>query len=104
MTDYEDPDTGKHEILAAGRLSKLNGVNEAEFSMLVSDRYQGKGIGTEMLRRLLQMGRDAGLSKISADILPENRAMQHVCQKLGFHVQRTISENSEPMVKATISL
>jgi acetyltransferase len=104
VTASEDPNTGAQEILAAGRLSKLRGVSEAEFSMLVSDRHQGKGIGTEMLRRLLQMGRDAGIAKISADILPENRAMQHVCQKLGFHLQQTISDSSEPIVKATIAL
>ncbi|HEY9699698.1 MAG TPA: bifunctional acetate--CoA ligase family protein/GNAT family N-acetyltransferase [Trichocoleus sp.] len=104
VTAYKDPNTGAQEILAAGRLSKLRGVSEAEFSMLVSDRHQGKGIGTEMLRRLLQMGRDAGIAKISADILPENRAMQHVCQKLGFHLQQTISDSSEPTVKAAIAL
>ncbi|WP_263971789.1 bifunctional acetate--CoA ligase family protein/GNAT family N-acetyltransferase [Leptolyngbya ohadii] len=103
VTDLENPD-GTQEILAAGRLSKLHGIPEAEFSMLVSDKYQGQGIGTEMLRRLLQMGRDAGLKRIQAEILPENRAMQHVCQKLGFQIRRTVSEDSEPIVRATIDL
>ena len=84
VADYKNPETGNHEILAVARLSKLHGVNEAEFAMLVSDSAQRQGLGTELLRRLLQVGRDEKLDRISAEILPENRAMQRVCEKVGF--------------------
>jgi acetyltransferase len=53
----------------------------------VSDPHQHQGLGTELLRLLLQIGRDEGLRRISAEILPENHAMQHICQRLGFTVQ-----------------
>ncbi|MDZ8030093.1 hypothetical protein [Nostoc sp. DedSLP04] len=43
--------------------------------MLVSDRYQCQGLKTEVLRRLLQVGRDEHLTLI-VDILTENSAMQ----------------------------
>lgn len=104
VAEAKDPLTGEPEILAAGRLTKLHDMREAEFSILVSDRYQGQGLATEMLRRLMQIGQDEQLQTIVAHILPENRAMQHVCQKLGFTLDRTISEEMEPMVKATIEL
>lgn len=104
VAETKDDKTGEPVILAAGRLSKLHGTEDAEFSMLVSDRYQNQGLGSELLRRLVQIGRDEQLQHITADILPENRAMQHVCQKLGFQLQRIISEDAEPMVKAVLSL
>ncbi|MDJ0737439.1 MAG: bifunctional acetate--CoA ligase family protein/GNAT family N-acetyltransferase [Nostocaceae cyanobacterium] len=99
VTDYKNPETGKHEILAVGRLSQLHGVSEAEFALLVSDRFQRQGLGTELLRRLLQVGKDEGIERITADILPENSAMQRVCEKVGFRVHR-----SADSVKAEIDL
>nr|WP_238569036.1 bifunctional acetate--CoA ligase family protein/GNAT family N-acetyltransferase [Xenococcus sp. PCC 7305] len=79
-----DPDTQKREILGVGRLSKIHGTNEAKFGMLVSDRHQGVGLGTELLYFLLDIGRQEKLSCIKAEILPENYTMQHLCRKLGF--------------------
>jgi acetyltransferase len=89
VVEYQHPETGESEILAVGRLSKLHGINEAEFAMLVSDPFQKQGLGTELLRRLIQIGQDEKLERIKAEILPENRAMQHVCEKVGFRLQRT---------------
>ncbi|QFS50676.1 bifunctional acetate--CoA ligase family protein/GNAT family N-acetyltransferase [Nostoc sphaeroides] len=89
VVDYQNPKTEEHELLAIGRLSKLHGTNEAEFAMLVSDRYQCQGLGTELLKRLLQVGRDEHLTLISAEILAENSAMRRVCEKLGFRISPT---------------
>jgi acetyltransferase len=92
VADYDNPHSGQHEIIAAARLTKQHGTNTAEFSMMVSDRYQCQGLGTELLQRLVQVGRDEGLSSINADILAENGPMQRVCQKIGFRV----SHSDEP--------
>lgn len=89
VADYKHPQTQQHEILAVGRLSKLHGTNEAEFAILISDRFQCRGLGTELLRRLLQVGRQENLDRIHAEILSDNRAMQRVCEKLGFQIYRT---------------
>jgi acetyltransferase len=101
VADYTNPQTGENHILAIGRLSKLHGKNEAEFAMLVSAPYQYRGLGTELVRRLIQVGRDEKLERISAEILAENYGMQRVCEKLGFHIYRS-SESS--VVKAEIYL
>jgi acetyltransferase len=99
IADYYNHDTKEPEMLGLGRLSKLHGVNEAEFDLLISDAYQGHGLGTELLQRLVQIGRDEGLDRIRADILRENRSMQKVAEKAGFSLQQT--GNS---VKAEIEL
>ncbi|MBD2209078.1 bifunctional acetate--CoA ligase family protein/GNAT family N-acetyltransferase [Nostoc linckia FACHB-104] len=89
------------EILAVGRLSKVHGTNTAEFAIVVSDRVQCQGVGTELLGRLIEIGRDEQLSKITADILSENHGMQKVCEKLGFRIQRTADPT---VVKAEFDL
>jgi acetyltransferase len=93
VADYDNPQTGAHEILAVARLSKLHGLNAAEFALLVSDRYQCQGIGTELLQRLIQVGQDEQLEHITAEILPDNSGMQRVCKKLGFQMRRVSDSN-----------
>ena len=41
---------GQHQILAVGRLIKEHGIDHAEFAVLVSDAWQGKGLGSELLK------------------------------------------------------
>ncbi|RUT04364.1 GNAT family N-acetyltransferase [Dulcicalothrix desertica PCC 7102] len=101
VADYKNPKTQQHEILAVGRLSKIHGSNTAEFAMLVSDRFQYQGLGTELLKRLLQIGRDENLTGIGASILLENRGMQRICEKLGF-LKYNSDDNS--VVKVEINL
>jgi acetyltransferase len=90
-------DDGEDQIIGVGRLTKQPGRSEAEFAMLVIDEYQGEGIGTELLRRLVEVGENEGLDRITADILQQNRAMQRVCEKLGFDLVR---RDGREMVKA----
>ncbi|MBD2524747.1 bifunctional acetate--CoA ligase family protein/GNAT family N-acetyltransferase [Nostoc sp. FACHB-133] len=89
VVEYQNPETQTRQILAVGRLSKIHGTNEAEFAIVVCDRSQCQGIGTELLQRLLQVSRDEQLSTITADILVDNYGMQKVCEKLGFRIQHT---------------
>ncbi len=85
--EYRDPQTGQGEIIGVGHLIKLNSGNEAEMAMLVTDDFQRRGLGTELLRRLIQFGHDENLQRLIGDILVENKGMQEVCRKLGFHLE-----------------
>jgi acetyltransferase len=76
------------EIAGVGRLSKVYGSDEAEFAILIKDAYQGQGLGTELLSRLLQVARDeADIGRGVAYILPENRGMKRVAKNLGFGLE-----------------
>jgi acetyltransferase len=101
VADHRDLETKDHDILAVGRLSKLHGTDEAEFAILVADRYQGRGLGKELLSRLLKVGRDEKLRCVSGSILIDNLDMQHVCEKLGF---RLIHSADGRTVRAEINL
>ena len=73
--------------MAVGRLSKLDGKKEAEVAILVSDHYQNLGLGSELLRRVLQIARDEKLAQVHAEILPDNIAMQVIMKRIGFRVR-----------------
>jgi acetyltransferase len=77
-----------------GRLSRVHSTNEAEFAILVSDPWQGHGLGTELLSRLIAIGKAEGRSRITADILADNIAMQSVSRKLGFKLKRVMGDPS----------
>ncbi|MCC6169524.1 MAG: bifunctional acetate--CoA ligase family protein/GNAT family N-acetyltransferase [Caldilineaceae bacterium] len=83
-----DPKNGKPRIIATGQLTKLHGSNDAEFAIQVRDQYQGTGLGTELLTRLLDIARDEGITRVFAEIMPENVGMRRVCAKLGFSFER----------------
>ena len=87
VAERKDTRSGQKEIIGVGRLSKQRGLNEGEFALLVSDQCQKQGLGTELLRRLVQIGRDEKLSRLSADIMADNHAMQQVSKNVGFKVR-----------------
>ena len=99
VVEHTNPETGEAEILAAGRLTRLQNPEEAEFAMLVRDDFQRRGVGTALLDHLLKFGRDEGIKRVVAYMLPENRGMIHISEKLGFKMER-----EEDMVKAVIDL
>jgi acetyltransferase len=83
----EDKHGTQRHILGVGRLNKLHARNEAEVAVLVADEYQNRGLGAELLRRVIGVARDEKLSQLSAEILRENVAMQVVLKRLGFRLQ-----------------
>jgi len=85
---------GTSEILGVGRLSKLHGLNDSEFAIVVADQWQGQGLGTRLLELLVQIGREEKLGRIIGHILPSNTTMRSVARKVGFEL-RPDSEGEE---------
>jgi acetyltransferase len=93
VVDGQDPQTRMREILGIARLTKLPETGEAELAVIVGDRFQRGGLGTELVRQLLQIGRAERLSRITAVILRENSGMLHVFEKLGFRIRTSLGDN-----------
>jgi acetyltransferase len=79
---------GRREIAGIGRLSKDGITPTGEFAVLVADPWQGRGLGTELLRRIVAVARAERLDRVGADISAENERMAGVAEKLGFTVER----------------
>jgi acetyltransferase len=88
VAEHRNPD-GASEIVAVGRLNKLVTGDEAETAILVKDSFHHRGLGTELLRRLIEFARHDKIRRISATALAENVEMQQICRKLGFELHRT---------------
>lgn len=78
-----------NEILGVGRLSKAHFEQSAELGVLIEDRYQRRGLGLELARRLVAVARDEHLGSVTTDIRGSNAAMTAICRKLGFTLQST---------------
>jgi acetyltransferase len=94
-------ETKEDEIIGVGRLIKMHAINNAEFAVVVSDQWQGHGLGTRFLKLLLDIGRQEGVEHIIGKILPANHAMQRVCRKLGFVLSYDVFEE---LIEAKIKL
>jgi GNAT superfamily N-acetyltransferase len=68
-----------------GPLGEIAGADEAEFRMLAVDpAAQGRGVGTALLRRVLDQSRRRGAGGVVCSSLPEMRAAHRVYERLGF--------------------
>jgi len=67
-------------------MSKLHGSATAEFASVVSDKWQNKGLGTELTKRVIRIAKHEKLNRLVAYTLLENHEMQKMCKKLGFQV------------------
>jgi acetyltransferase len=84
VADKQEPVSGRHSLLGIARLIRLRDGNHAEVAVLVSDQSQGQGLGTKLFRKLIQIAKDEGLGRVSAEMLPDNFAMRRIADKLGF--------------------
>jgi acetyltransferase len=74
-------------LLAVGRLIKEHGRDDAEFAILVGDPWQGKGLGTELLKLLVEVGRKEHVRRIVGHIARDNTRMKRVSEEVGFTLQ-----------------
>lgn len=93
--------SGEDEIAGVGRLTKSHTMRDAEFGIIISDKYQGQGIGRELLNRLIKVGQDEQLVSITGTVLPENSGMLSLAEKLGFERRDNMDEG---VVEITLQL
>ena len=77
-----DPATGEG-VGVARYVRDDDDDDTAEASVVVVDAWQGRGVGWALLERLAMLARAAGIRRFVATLLPENRAMLHLFERLG---------------------
>ena len=78
--------TVAEKIIAVGRYDVIE-KGQAEVAFLVQDSHQGRGIGQLLLEHLAQAGRERGVDRFVAEILPDNRRMIQVFREQGYTVK-----------------
>jgi RimJ/RimL family protein N-acetyltransferase len=75
-------------LVAVGRYDRLlPDGRQAEVAVVVTDEHQHHGLGTTLVRLLRVHARDAGVDEFVAEVLVENRAMQHAFRDAGLTAQ-----------------
>lgn len=101
VAECTNTETGERSIAGVGRLSRSHTENEAEFAILIADEFQHKGLGPELLNRLVQVGRDEKMDRITGEILLENSGMLRTSRKAGFKSEGGVRDG---IVKVAIDL
>ena len=77
--DPEDPE----EVVAVVRYEREADTDGAEYAALVEDRFQGKGLGIGLTRRLIESARERGIERLHALVMNENSGMLRLLRDLG---------------------
>ena len=72
------------QIIAGGGRYIVFETGRAEMAFVVIDAWQGRGIGSLLLRHLVKIASTSELDELTAEVLPENTAMKKVFEKFGF--------------------
>jgi len=83
---------GNEIIVGIGQYGIDKNTHTAEVAVVVRDKYQAKGIGTELLSYLTYLAKRQGLLGFTAEVLVENRPMMKLFEKGGFDLEKRRSE------------
>jgi RimJ/RimL family protein N-acetyltransferase len=73
------------DIIAVGRFDRL-ADDSAEIAFLVEDAHQGRGLAQLLLEHLSEAGRETGVQRFVAEVLPDNARMIQTFYDAGYRV------------------
>ena len=77
----------KRRIIGAARLILEPGRMRGEFAVVVGDQWQGLGLGSKLVDRIVEIGKDMRLKTIGGDVLSKNFKIIRLCTKKGFKTE-----------------
>ncbi|MGO9379996.1 MAG: GNAT family N-acetyltransferase [Dissulfurispiraceae bacterium] len=75
---------GHEKIIGDVRMIKLADMESADMAIMVSDKWQGMGVGIALSTHCLKVAKEAGIKRIMMDILKINSYMLSLSTRLGF--------------------
>jgi ribosomal protein S18 acetylase RimI-like enzyme len=87
-----EKDMEKETIIGLGQYELNPGMYSAEVALVVRDRFQGQGVGKELLRYLAYLARRQGLLGFTGEVLVENKPMVNLFEKMGFDTEKRREE------------
>lgn len=81
----------KEDIVGMGQFSINEDAHTADVAFVVTDEYQNRGIGFQLLSYLTYLAQKQGLLGFTAEVLMENTPMLHVFEKAGFDIKKKSS-------------
>jgi acetyltransferase len=86
------------KIIAVARFFKIPSTQNASFSILIQDEYHHQGLGTYLVKKLMQIAKEEKIEHLIATMRKENQEMKKICEKNGFVLKQ---EKNTPYIVAT---
>jgi len=90
------------QLIGVSRYARQPGTDRAECAVVVADGWQGRGVGTELMRALASAARSRGIRALVGTVLAENRRILDLAQRFG-PVARS-EPSSAGVIEVTIDL
>ncbi len=98
---FVDGATGD-ELVGVSRYAREPGADHAECAIVVADAWQGRGLGTELMRSLGAAAKARGIRRLEGASLAENQRIHEWARRFGFEVRT--EPNSGGQVNVTVEL
>lgn len=92
----------EQRIVGVSRYSHCEDRGVCECAVTVADEWQGKGLGTLLMRHLIELAREQGVEHLYSLDSAENRPMQELAAHLGF--QRRVDSDDPTLVEHRLEL
>lgn len=90
------------DIIGVSRYARIDDTSRAECAIVVADDWHGRGVGTELMRTLIEAALARDITCLEGSTLPENLRTASWARRFGFGVRT--EPNSGGLVKVTIDL
>jgi acetyltransferase len=86
MVALRDSELGK-SILGVCRIMRTAGSKRGEIAIVVDDAWQGKGIGSILMRRAMNTAKELGIEEVWGSASPRNKRIFLIAEKIGFSIK-----------------
>jgi acetyltransferase len=80
---------GRPHIIGVSRYHLSLETGEAEFAVVVTDAWQGKGVGYHLMQCLEEVARQRGVKRLAGEVLCVNATMLELMMALGYTIEST---------------
>ena len=87
-----DPNSAPPMTLGVIRAVKLPGSADAEFAIVICSDMKGIGLGHQLMQKIIEYSRSAGIRRLIGEILPDNHPMLRLARRFGFILIQTHSD------------
>lgn len=84
---------GRPHIVGVSRYYLDPETGVAEYAVVVSDAWQGRGLGWHLMKKLIEVARQGGVQRLVGSVLRDNQMMLQMAQELGFRVESTVDNS-----------
>ena len=95
-------DDAGERIVGVSRYARVPNTDRAECAIVVADGWQGRGLGTELMRSLGAAARSRGIRSLEGTSLGENKRILDWAQRFGFTIRT--EPNSGGLMQVTLDL